>query len=151
MESFVLLAYACLAVSRTLLQELLVCLNFTLHSKDLFCWYKWKKWFLWTMAAAQAAENHGDVWGLTWYFRWGIYTSIPIWTQLQNSLAAAEALRWYPPIVHLLNDHEDHPNQCENSHELSDETRHPIENLMESQWKLGQQHDQNFPMEGKPL
>ena len=24
-------------------------------------------------------------------------------------------------------------------------------NLMESQWKLRQQHDLNFPMEGKPL
>ena len=44
------------------------------------------------MAAAQAAENHGDEWGLTWYFLCGIYTSIPTWTHLQNSLAAAEAL-----------------------------------------------------------
>ena len=26
------------------------------------CWYRLKKWFLWAMAAAQAAENHGDVW-----------------------------------------------------------------------------------------
>ena len=32
------------------------------------------KWFLWTMGAAQAAENHGDEWGLTWYLRWGIYS-----------------------------------------------------------------------------
>ena len=44
------------------------------------------------MVAAQAAENHGDEWGLTWHFRWGIYTSIPTWTHSQNSLAAAEAL-----------------------------------------------------------
>ena len=44
------------------------------------------------MAAAQAAENHGDEWGLTWYFLWGIYTSIPTWTHSQNSLAAVEAL-----------------------------------------------------------
>ena len=29
---------------------------------------------LWTMAAAQAAENHGDEWGLTWYSQWGIYS-----------------------------------------------------------------------------
>ena len=27
------------------------------------------------MAAAQAAEDQGDVWGLTWYLRLGIYTS----------------------------------------------------------------------------
>ena len=32
-----------------------------------------------------------------------------------------------------------------------DETGHPIVNLMESQWKVRQQHDQNFPMEGKLL
>ena len=62
MESFVLLAHASLATSRTLLQWLLVGLNFTLESEDLFFWYKRKKWFLWTMAAAQAAENHGDDW-----------------------------------------------------------------------------------------
>ena len=67
MDSFVLLVYASLPASRTLLQRLLVCLNFTLDSEDLFCWTKGKKWFLWTMAAAQTAENHGDGWGLTCY------------------------------------------------------------------------------------
>ena len=30
--------------------------------------------------------------GLTWYFWWGIFTSIPNWTYSQNSPAAAEAL-----------------------------------------------------------
>ena len=35
MESFVLLAYASLVASRTLLQWLLACLNFTLDSEDL--------------------------------------------------------------------------------------------------------------------
>ena len=34
MDSFVLLAYASLATSKTLLQQLLACLNFTLDSKD---------------------------------------------------------------------------------------------------------------------
>ena len=43
------------------------------------------------MAAAQAAENHGDEWGLTWYFRSGIYTSILTSNHSQDSLAAAEA------------------------------------------------------------
>ena len=51
-----------------------------------------QKWLVWTMTAAQAAENHGDAWSLTWYFWWGIYTSIPTWTYSQNSLAVAEAL-----------------------------------------------------------
>ena len=45
MGSFVLLAYASLAASRTLLQRLLVCLNFTLESKDLSFWYKQKSDF----------------------------------------------------------------------------------------------------------
>ena len=45
MDSFVLLAYAnaSLAASRTLLQRLLACLNITLDSEDLSCWYKRKK------------------------------------------------------------------------------------------------------------
>ena len=40
MDSFVLLAYASLAASRTLLQRLLACLNFTLESKNLSSCYK---------------------------------------------------------------------------------------------------------------
>ena len=46
MNCFVLLAYTSLPASRTLLQRLLVWLNFTLDSEDLLCWYKWKKWLL---------------------------------------------------------------------------------------------------------
>ena len=60
MDSLVLLVYTSLAALRTLLQRLLVCPNFTLYSEVLFGWYKQKKRFLRTMAAAQAAENHGD-------------------------------------------------------------------------------------------
>ena len=40
MDSFVLVAYASLAASRTLLQQLLACLTFTLDSEVLFSWYK---------------------------------------------------------------------------------------------------------------
>ena len=46
MDSFVLLAYAGLAASRTYLEQLLACLNFTLEPEDLSFWYKRKKWFL---------------------------------------------------------------------------------------------------------
>ena len=40
MDSFVLLAYASLASSRTLLHQLLACLNFTLESEDFSLKYK---------------------------------------------------------------------------------------------------------------
>ena len=45
MDSFVLVAYASLPASGTLLQRLLACLNFTLDSEDLFCWYNEKSDF----------------------------------------------------------------------------------------------------------
>ena len=47
-------------------------------------------------------------------------------------------------MENLSDDHEDHPNQHENSHKLCDKTGHLVVNLMESQWKLRQQHDQNM-------
>ena len=50
-----------------------------------------KKWILWTMAAAQAAENHGDKWGLTWYLWWRIHTSIPTWTHSQNFTSSSRS------------------------------------------------------------
>ena len=81
-----------MAALRTVLQQLLACLNFALNSEDLYCWYKRKTWFLWAMAAAQAAENRGDEWGLTWHLWWEIYTSIPTWTHSQNPLAAVESM-----------------------------------------------------------
>ena len=43
MDSFVLLAYVSLAASRTLLQQLLACLNFALESEDFSLCYKQKK------------------------------------------------------------------------------------------------------------
>ena len=43
MDYFLLVACAGLPDSRNLLQRLLACLNFTLDSEDLFCWYKRKK------------------------------------------------------------------------------------------------------------
>ena len=54
-------------------------------------------------------------------------------------------------MAHFSNDHKDRPNQHENSHKLCDETRHPVVDLTASQWKLRQEHDQNYPLEGKPL
>ena len=57
----------------------------------------------------------------------------------------------FAPMEHLSNDREDHPNQQNNSHKLCNETGHPIVRLTESQWKLKRKHDQQFPMEGKPV
>ena len=54
-------------------------------------------------------------------------------------------------MEHLSNDKKNCPNQHENSHKQYNKTGHPVFSLMESQWKLRQQQDQNFPMEGKPL
>ena len=53
-------------------------------------------------------------------------------------------------MEHLSNDHEDRPNQRKISHKQCDEMGHPVMHMMESQWKLRQQHDQNFSMERKP-
>ena len=54
-------------------------------------------------------------------------------------------------MEHLSNDHKEHLNQHENSHYQCNEMGHLIVNMMESQWKLRQQHNQNFPMEEKSL
>ena len=51
-------------------------------------------------------------------------------------------------MEHLSNDHENLPNQHKNSHKLRNETGHPVVKLLETQWKLRQQRDHNFPMEG---
>ena len=42
------------------------------------------------MPTAQAAQNHGDKWDLTWYLQWGIYLSTSIWTHSQNAVAFAD-------------------------------------------------------------
>ena len=54
-------------------------------------------------------------------------------------------------MEHLSNDHKGHPNPHQNSHKLCDETEHGFLSFTESQWKLRQQHGQNFPMKGKPF
>ena len=53
-------------------------------------------------------------------------------------------------MEHLSNNHENHPNQHENSNKLCDETGHPALSLLKSQWKL-RQYNQNVSMEGKPM
>ena len=51
-------------------------------------------------------------------------------------------------MEHLSNDHEDDPNQHENSHKLCNKTGHPVFSLQESQWKLTWS---DFPNGGKAI
>ena len=104
------------------------------------------------MTAAQAAENYGDEWGLTWYILRDIYINSNLnpltkFTRSSRITGFEDIL----PLEHLWNDLKDRPNQHENSQKLCDEMGYPFVNLMESQWKLRQQHDLNFPMEGMLL
>ena len=47
-------------------------------------------------------------------------------------------------MVHLSKGHRDWPNQLKNSLKQCNETGYPVVSMMESQWKLRQQYDQNF-------
>ena len=80
------------------------------------------------MAAAKAAENHGDEWGLTWFLRQGINISIPTWIRQQNSLVAEEPLSLKIfSLGNLSYDHKGWPNQLKNTHKLCNKTGHPFE------------------------
>ena len=95
------------------------------------------------MVAAQVAVNHG--WGLNWYLRLRIYASVPTWSHSQMSLKMEHGTSFKWLTRRSL-------NQPKNSYKLcNDEAGHPILSLTESQWKLRQQDDQNFPFQGKPL
>ena len=47
-------------------------------------------------------------------------------------------------MEHLSNDHKDRSNQYENSPKLCNERGHSVLSLTGSEWKLRQQHNQNF-------
>ena len=141
-DSFVSLAYASLAASRTLLQGLLACLNFRFRRFILLVQMK--------KVISMNYDSSTSCWKPWWWVRldmirrWGIllYTSILTWIYSQNSLAAAEA-----PNLKIFS----HGTSLKWSHLILITSQHPVLSLMESQWKLRQQHDQNFPMKGKPL
>ena len=148
MDSFVLLAYANLAASRTLLQQFLACLNFTLDSEDLSFCYKWKKRFIWTMVAAQATENHGNEWGLIWYWFNSKLNPLSKFTSSSRSTEFKDILP--RNISQMITKTVPISKWIVISYETneSNEIGHLIGNMIESQWKLRQQHD-HFPMEGK--
>ena len=64
-------------------------------------------------------------------------------TSSRKSIEFKDILPWNTRI--------DHPNKHKNSHKQCDETGHRVVNMMESQWKLRQQHDQNFLNGGKAI
>ena len=125
MDSFVLVVYASLAASRTLLQRLLAHLNFTLDSELLFCWCKRFQHLyinsnrnpLTKFISSSRSTEFKDI--LPWNISQMITKTIPISTRIVISHAMKRAILFL--------------------------------SLLESQWKLRQQNDQNFPKEGKPL
>ena len=135
MKFFDLVVCASLATSRTLLQPQITSLcELSFRFRISILLVQTKKWFLWTMAAAKAPENHGDDWGLTWYFPWGIYKWIPTWTHSQNSLvvAAALSLKLFSHLTSLKWSQRP-PNQHKNSHKPCDERGHHVLSLLEHQ------------------
>ena len=56
-----------------------------------------------------------------------------IFTSSSRSTEFKDILPWN--ISQMINDIEDPPNQHENSHKSCNETRHPVVNLIESQWE----------------
>ena len=84
------------------------------------------------MAAAQAAENHGDEWGLAWFDEGYIhqFQSEPI-HKIHKQQQKHNVSRY--PMECLSNDPKDHPNQHKNSHKLHNEMGHSVLCLLESQ------------------
>ena len=117
MDLFVLLAYASLAASRTLFQQLLVCLNFTLDSYLLYR-YKWKVISMNYGSSTGGLKNMkmSEIWPDS-FDEGYIPTLIPTWTQSQNSLAAAETLTLRDILPWNISQIiRDYPNQHVNSH-----------------------------------
>ena len=118
MGSFVLWGCTCLAASKTFLQGLLTCLNFTLDSKDLFCWYKQKmnygsstsSWKPWRSVRLDLVLTMSNIY---------ISSNLNPHTKFTSSSRSTEfkdILSW----KNLSYDHKDHPNQHKNSQKLCD-------------------------------
>ena len=104
------------------------------------------------MAAAQAAENHGD--DNTWSTindEGYVHQFQPEPTHRIHLQQQKHQAYRYPLMEHLSNDQEDHPKLHKNSHKFCDEKGHLLFNLMESQLKMIQKFDQNFSIDWEPL
>ena len=150
MNSFVLSAYAGLAASRTFLQWLLACLNFTLDSEALFCLYKQKKCFykLWQQHKQLKTMEMSDIYNDLIFTMSNIYSNSNLnplikFTSSSRNTEFKSILPWN--ISQMVT------KTILISLKLCNEMEHPVLSLTESQWKLRETHDQTFPMEGKPL
>ena len=105
-----------------------------------------KKWFLWAIAEAQTIQKHGGEQCWTWYLQWRITTSIPTWTDSQNSIATAETQSWktssHGTSLKLLRPSRPSQSAQKYSHKLCNE---------KGWWKWRQHHDKDFLKERKPL
>ena len=65
------------------------------------------------MAAVQATENHGDKWGLTWYFLWRIYinSNLGPLTKFSGSSRNTKFKDIFP--WNISDDYKDHPISME--------------------------------------
>ena len=98
---------------------------------------KKKKRFLWAMAAAQAAENHGDEWGLTWYLQWGIYINSNL-NPLTKITSSSRSTKFKDILLQNMSQMitKTIPLKHKNSHKLCSEMGHSILSLLVSQLKL---------------
>ena len=107
-----------------------------------------KKRSLWTMAAAQAAKNHEEEWGSTWYYGeeyiHEFQPDLPKkFTSSNRSTEFKNILPWN--ISQMITKTVPISTRIVISYAI------PVLSLTESQWKLRQPHYQTLPMEGKPL
>ena len=117
--AYVLVAYASLAVSSILLQQLLASLHLTLDSEDLFCWQK-QKIEVTSMNCGSSTQSWKP---LRWVRLHLIFTMRDTYNNsnlnpLRKFNSSSRSTKHYLPMEHLSNYHEDPPNQHDNTHKL---------------------------------
>ena len=151
MDSSVLLAYASLAASRTLLEQLLACLNFSLKSKiypfdtnkksDFYeLWHFYKLW----QQHMQLKTTHPTMLSMRDIYNNSNLNPPTKFTSSSWRTKFKEILPWN--ISQMITKTIPLRTRVIISYAMK---QHSVVNLIESQWKLRQEHDQNFPMEGK--
>ena len=148
---FVLLAYASLATSRTLLQQLFAALSELL--------FRFKRFTLLIQTKKVISMNYGISTSSRKHLRWVridliltlrhiyINPNVNLLTKFTSSRRSTEFTDILPRNISQMKTKTSFSRRIV----ICDKTEHSVVNLMETQWKLRQQHDQNFPMQGKFL